>query len=148
MALGPVRGAGILTFFCFFQNVPKCPKKGPGGPGEPWGLLGSPGGPYFPYFSFIFPLFSPPPLGAPYFSFYTAVISPPISPLKAAALWGAPPVHFTLVCDGQRCSRCDSTGVTCLVATLLSYCIWLCRGHCLTRAAAFKGLIGGDITAV
>ena len=32
-------------------------------------------------------------LSRTYFSFYTAVISPPISPLKAAALWGAPPVH-------------------------------------------------------
>ena len=83
-----VRPAKIFYFFW----SPKCPKKCPAGPGGPWGALGGPWGPYFPLFP---PFFHP--LGAPYFSFYTAVISPPISPLKAAALWGAPPAQFTLV---------------------------------------------------
>ena len=54
--------------------------------------LGAPGGPWGPYFRTIFTLFSPffPPCGAPYFSFY------------AAALWGAPPVHFTLFMSEER----------------------------------------------
>ena len=73
---------GGVRNFDIFLIFPNCPKKGPGGPG----------GAIFPLFSFL-----PPPCGGPYFSFYTAVISPPISPLKAAALWGAPPVHLTLV---------------------------------------------------
>ena len=94
MALGRPGGRNFDVFLIF----PKCPKKVPGGPGGALGAL-------FPH---IFRVFSPlsPPLGAPYFSFYTAVISPPISPLKAAALWGAPPVHFTLVRRVTRGSAC------------------------------------------
>ena len=88
-----------------------------------------------------------------YFSFYTAVISPPISPLKAAALWGAPPVHFTLVSiysvDRYGVGTEGSSPVA-LSRSFLKQIVLSgqdagqqARGHCLTRAAAQKGLIGG-----
>ena len=90
---GPGPAGRNFHFFSIFfvgpQNVLKRCPRGLGGPGGPWGALG---GPIF----LIFPPFFP-PLGAPYFSFYTAVISPPISPLKAAALWGTPPGQFHIL---------------------------------------------------
>ena len=91
------RLAGRPEFWIFFEFF-FCPKNG-----LEWcpRALGGPGG-YFPpifgpFLANFFPPFFPPfsPLGALF-------LGPLLALLRAAALWGAPPVQFTLVLDRNR----------------------------------------------
>ena len=86
----PGRPAGFFHFFCIFSFSSKIAQNGSPGP---WGALGA----YFSLFSAYFWAPGGPPggaLGGP-----GATL---LAPSWAAALWGAPPVQFTLVPQWER----------------------------------------------
>ena len=98
----PHRGQNFDFFFLFF--VRKCPKNAPQGPRGPGAI-----------FSAIFRLFLGPrgALGAPPGGRWGCPGAPLFSLSWAAALWGAPPVQFTLVCKDWRSLKGSSGALSC-----------------------------------
>ena len=118
-------GGKKSNFFDFFL-VPQMAKNcAPG----PWGALGGIFRPFLGYF------------GAPRGNFFLGPWAPPgalFSLSWAAALWGAPPVHFTLVLEGE-------VAVGALVTSVFDALQAAHAAPSCTKSAPGVHLIGGII---